>query len=307
MDNTSKPDKALIFDIQHFSVHDGAGIRTTVFFKGCPLKCRWCSNPESQSFLPELMYNPAKCIGCGACIPKCPQKAIRIEDGRILFDFGRCDQCGACVDECYAEARTIKGREMSVQEVFDEIKKDMIFYSNSGGGVTCSGGEPLAQPEFLSSLLKMCKESGEMNTAIETCGCVPWKNVEMCSPYIDEFLYDIKHIDPEKHMEYTGGSNSQIMENCRRLAAMGKSIIIRVPVIPTFNAYPEVICAIADFAKEIGVKEINLLPYHRYAAGKYKLLMREYWDPGVSKESQEHLEYLAEQAKKTGVNILLGG
>lgn len=298
--------KGCVFDIQRFSVHDGPGIRTNIFLKGCPLQCLWCCNPESQHSKPELMYNPDKCIGCGKCISLCLENAIQEKAGMILFDHSRCVNCGACVEECYAEARIMKGKYMSVDEVVSEIEKDVSFYKNSGGGITFSGGEPLMQAEFVKQVLMKCRQYG-IHTAMETCGYAPWRNLEIVAPFVDVFLYDIKHMDSEKHKEFTGSGNEQILENCRRLVAMGKKVIIRVPVVPTFNADEQSIVNIAQFAKQIGVSEINLLPYHRYAAGKYKLLMREYWYPGVDKAEKKLVEGFRQKALAEGVKIKIGG
>jgi pyruvate formate lyase activating enzyme len=203
-------EKGIVFDIQRFSIHDGLGIRTLVFLKGCNLRCQWCSNPESQRFKPDLFFQPEKCIGCQACIKVCPQKAIIIKRGQIFFRRELCKNCGKCAEVCYAEARVIKGKEMSTDEVIKEVIKDKAFYSKTQGGITLGGGEPLQQSNFALSILKKCKEK-RLSTAIETSGYVPWENIEKVILYTDFFLYDIKHMDPKVHKQYIGVDNQLIL------------------------------------------------------------------------------------------------
>lgn len=295
-----------IFDIQRFSVHDGPGIRTNVFLKGCQLRCRWCCNPESQSAYPELMFQPQSCIGCGNCVAACTTGAAEQRDGAILFHRERCIGCGACVDGCYADARYVKGTDMSADEVMEEILKDRSFYEESGGGVTFSGGEPLLHAEFVREVMKACKERN-IHTAVETCGHAAWESIRKVAAYTDLFLYDIKHMDSGRHRAFTGQGNELIQENIRRLSQLGGSIIIRVPVIPTFNMDTESLAAIIQFAEEIGVRHVNFLPYHRYASGKYALLGRAYWHPGVEKAEVEEVAALARQVTSEKVAITIGG
>ena len=269
-----------ITNIQRFSVHDGPGIRTVVFLKGCSLRCRWCCNPEAMLPEPVLMFNPQLCIGCGECVRVCPNEASGTL-GDITVDRSRCTGCGACAEVCYAEAKYLRDSRMSPEQLLEELKKDQSFYERTGGGVTFSGGEALLQAEFLEKILRLCKEN-RIGTAIETCGNVPWENFERILPWMDLFLYDIKHTDSEKHLHYTGGGCERIMENCERLCVAGKEVIIRVPVIPEFNFDREALRDVIRFAEKMKVKEIDFLPYHRYAANKYLYLGMDYWNPGMN-------------------------
>jgi pyruvate formate lyase activating enzyme len=198
--------EGIVFDIQGFSIHDGPGIRTLVFLKGCHLRCPWCSNPESQRFEPELFFHPERCIGCHKCLQVCPQGAIRILDGNLSFNRSLCQNCGKCSRVCYAEARVMKGRQMTADQVVEEVLKDDLFYLNSGGGVTLGGGEPLAQADFAAEILMKCKKKG-LHTTIETAGYVPWPQIEKVLPYTDLFVYDVKHMDPGKHSNIIGVDN----------------------------------------------------------------------------------------------------
>jgi pyruvate formate lyase activating enzyme len=266
-----------VFNIQKFSVHDGPGIRTTVFLKGCPLRCVWCDNPESQSMEPQIVFWDERCIQCGACMAVCTRSAIVADEaGRKQVLPERCDLCGHCLEECYAGALEQIGRLMTVDEVLSLVEEDRPFYDQSGGGVTLSGGEPLTQPEFSRSLLQGCQQQ-EIHTAIETCGYAPWKTWQMLLPHLDLILYDLKEIDGARHRRHTGASNELILNNLRQLAGTGKPIIVRYPVIPGYNDRAESIHALASFVQELNtVREINLLPYHRFGQGKYQRLGMEY-------------------------------
>lgn len=299
--------EGVIFDIQRFSIHDGPGIRTLVFFKGCNLRCPWCSNPESQNFDPELFFHPEKCIGCLACINVCSQNAIkRKENGQIVFQRELCQNCGSCTLVCNAKAREMKGRKMKVQEVIDEVKKDEAFYVNSGGGVTLGGGEPLARPEFAKSILVECKKSG-IHTAIETAGYVKWSNFEKVLPYTDLFLYDLKHMNPKIHKEYIGVDNSMILSNLRKLTRSTTNIIIRTPIIPGFNDQEAQILAIARFISKLNIRELHLLPYHQYGEEKYRFLGREY--PFARKEriKDNKIEHFKKLACSENLKVKVGG
>jgi len=262
----------LIFNIQKCSVHDGSGLRTLVFFKGCPLKCPWCANPESQSYSKEIMEIPRSCIGCGACAQVCPQGAISPVDGEMLINRELCRKCFKCVDVCYAESKKIAGEEMDVDTVFKEVNKDRYFYQQCGGGVTFSGGEPLTQPDFLKELACKCKRN-RLNTAIETCGFGSFDSFKEALSYIDSMFIDIKHMDSAVHKRLTGVGNEIILDNIRKISTLGIPITIRTPVIPGCNDSEENIASIADFIKELpNIQEYELLPYHNLGASKYKSL-----------------------------------
>ena len=262
-----------IFNIQRHSIHDGPGIRTIVFFKGCPLGCLWCSNPESQGFEPELFFDPGKCIGCGACVEVCPNGAVTKagEEDHLLYRRELCIACGRCAEVCYAGARHVEGKTVSAGEVVAEVLKDAPFFSRSGGGITLSGGEPMAQPLFAAELLRLSQTEG-LHTAVETAGHVPWENFEAVLHLVDLFLYDLKHHDPEKHASGVGAGNGLILGNLQKLRSRSAHVIVRVPVIPGYNDRPEDLREIADIALRYGIDELHLLPVHRYGSGKYRLL-----------------------------------
>ena len=252
--------KAMIFDIQRNSFVDGPGIRTTVFFKGCNLRCRWCHNPESQSFEKQMLFYKDKCTGCGKCREVCPNH------------LQSCDFCGKCELYCPAEARKICGREYTSDEVLAEVIKDKAFYENSGGGVTFSGGECMLQLDFLLEILEKCKSAG-IHTAVDTAGNVPWKSFEKILPFTDLFLYDIKAFGAELHRKGTGVSNELILENLKNLSGRA-DIIVRIPVIGGYNDNDEEIRQIADFLKQIKIIKAELLPYHAMGEHKYTALGR---------------------------------
>lgn len=254
---------AMIFDIERNSFVDGPGIRTTVFFKGCNLRCAWCHNPESQEFKPQMMFYKDKCKGCGKCKEICQTP-------------DNCTLCGKCTFYCPVDARKVCGKEYTVQEVYDEIVKDKSYYDNSGGGVTFSGGECMLQIDFLAEILKKCKENG-IHTAVDTAGHIPFENFEKILPYTDLFLYDIKFFDREKHKEYIGIDNSLILENLKKLFKADTKIWIRIPIIADVNGNQEEMQKIKDFISECGKPEkVELLPYHAMGENKYDALEREH-------------------------------
>jgi pyruvate formate lyase activating enzyme len=262
-----------VFDIQRFSIHDGPGIRTTVFLPGCNLRCFWCHNPESQPAGPCVQFFPDKCIVCGQCAEVCPEGAQLVADGQRVYVRDLCRTCGACVDTCYAGALVIKAKRMSVAEVMAEVGKDRPYYDDSGGGVTFSGGEPALQSEFLVELLVASKALG-IHTAVDTAAQVPWETLAALLPHTDLFLVDIKAFGEEVHRAGTGVDNRRILENVRRLAAGGVELRIRIPVIPGFNA---------DAAEE-------LLPFHHLGGGKYESLGRTYPSRAIQPPTDEAME-----------------
>lgn len=272
-------DKGIVFNIQQFSLHDGPGIRTLVFLKGCPLKCQWCSNPESQSMHPELLFKQDDCLGgsvCGLCLPACPRMALKKDEGpdqedRICLDRSLCDNCGVCTPVCPVGAVETAGREMTVDEVIREVQKDGAFHSRSGGGITVSGGEPIAQAGFVHTLFRACKAQ-LMDTAIETCGYANWENLEAAIIYADLIHYDIKTMDADLHKRVTGRSNGLILANLTRLSTRftHKKIIVRTPVIPGVNDTEAAISAIRRFIQPLeAVIDYQLMPYHRFGESKY--------------------------------------
>ncbi len=261
----------IVFDIQRYSIHDGPGIRTTVFLKGCPLRCFWCQNPESQSGEPELLLNDALCCGCGHCISLCPVAANSLSGKHSQINRAACTKCGACVDACPNKARRMSGKQMTVEEVMKQVRKDVKFYETSGGGITLSGGEALMQPDFALALLQKSKELN-IHTALETCGYVSWNIFEKVTPYVDYFLYDIKHWDAERHQKGTKADNELILNNAKKLAGL-KPMKVRVPLIPGFNDSERDIRSIAALAASFSPEiEIELLAYNPLGEGKYESL-----------------------------------
>lgn len=299
-------EKGIIFNIQKFSVHDGPGIRTTVFFKGCPLNCLWCHNPESQNMNPEVMYYSRRCVGCGACASKCPNSALSIKDNLIVSDIKSCTACGLCVKLCPSNAREIAGYSACTEYVMDEIRKDLIFYEESGGGVTFSGGEPLMQYKFLSELLCMCRQEG-IDTALDTSGYAPWQVLERISSNVNLFLYDIKLMDDEKHKRYTGVSNEIILENIKKLSSLGSRIFARIPIVPGINDDKENISLAGSFLSGLNIEQVNLLPYHNISADKYSRLSREYELKDLPVPSEELILNAASILKSFGLKIKIGG
>lgn len=269
---------ATVFDIQKFSIHDGPGIRTTVFLKGCPLRCLWCHNPESRSPRPELFFNPEKCLSCGACVEACPRQAHRVPpEGGHLLDRSRCTVCGTCATLCPASALELCGKSMRLSEVLSEVRKDRAFYENSGGGMTLSGGEPMMQFEFVRALCEAAKRApGIPNIAVESCGFAPVEHYRELLPWIDLFLFDVKTLDPEKHRRYTGVPLEPILRTLRFLDDSGAAISLRCPLIPGWNDSEEEQRKIAELANTLRhVRSIDLEPYHPLGEAKARRLGKE--------------------------------
>jgi pyruvate formate lyase activating enzyme len=294
-----EPNNGLVFNIQKFSLHDGSGIRTLVFLKGCPLACKWCANPEGQSYEPELAYRPEKCIGtaeCDRCRQVCETGAIWAREGEGTVEINRecCTDCGKCVDACPSEALEILGRSVGVEELIRIVEEDSSFYARSGGGLTLSGGEPLAQPGYVLHVLQTARSRG-IDTALETSGLCKWDDLERACKHLNQVFFDIKILDKEKHEEGTGVGNERILENLRRLCETfcELPVTVRTPVVPNFNDSPEDIRAIVEFLNDLPSSvDYELLPYHRFGEAKYDQLGMFYPYCGVEPPAAEQMEDL---------------
>lgn len=301
---------SLITDIQKYSIHDGDGIRTTVFFKGCRLKCVWCHNPETQSYKQELLFDIEKCVGCGACIPACPNQAIILQDGKAVTDRAKCSACGACIDYCNLNLREIAGKEYSVEELVWELKKDEMFYEESGGGVTLSGGEVMtADMDYIEALVKKLHRLG-ISVTIDTCGQAPFANFERILPYVDTFLYDIKTMDSEIHKRYMGAGNEVVLGNLEKLNQAGARIYIRIPTIREVNGNDDAMKAIIAYLQEknIHAAQVNLLPYHNTGSGKYPKVGMCYEGTDLHAPDKEEMNHFVELFQEAGFhNVKIGG
>ena len=293
------------FNVQRFSTEDGPGIRTTVFFKGCPLRCAWCHNPEGLSPHPELMWYDARCMAAQDCLQACPAGALQLTSQGIEIDRARCDPCGACVEACPAGALEVIGRTWSVEALFAEVEKDAVFYQTSGGGVTLSGGEPMMQAGFVAELCRLCHQAG-LPVALDTCGVAAWSSYEALLPWLDLALYDLKIWDAARHRQATGTDNAGILDNARRIAAAGIALWIRTPVIPGYTDRPENIAALGAFiAAELPtVRRWDLLAYTNLGEPKYRRLDRPYalaGSPLPSRAAMEALHAVALERVPTAV------
>jgi len=308
-----------IFDIKKYSINDGPGIRTTVFFSGCPLSCLWCHNPESQSLTPELLYRAGRCLLCGACVEVCSQGAIQKESNvsrhlknesqetfeSLITDQDKCTRCQTCATVCYSGAREFSGRKMTVQEVMCEVEREIPFYDESRGGVTFSGGEPLMQLTFLSALLKACRKQ-EIHTVVDTSGFANWNVFEKIREDVDLFLYDLKHMDSTRHREVTGVPNEVILENLRRLSATGAKCIVRIPVIPGINDDEKNLMESGKLlASLLHIEGVELIGYHDIARAKYEALGREYPLNGTKSPAEAEMHHAAELLRSYGLTVVI--
>jgi len=299
-------DMAVITDIQRYSVHDGPGIRSLVFFKGCPLRCQWCHNPETHNPLPELIFFQELCIGCGACVAQCPTQSISVQKGQMVKEKKSCTLSGRCVEVCCSGARKMSGVYYTVDEVYSKVIRDRAFYETTGGGVTLSGGEVLVYWKFAAKLLE--KLHGEdIHTAIETSGYASWENFSEVLAHTDLVLFDIKHCDDKIHKEYTGKSNCIIMENLKKLSEQNKQVIIRVPVIPGFNDTVENLIATARIAKQAGAKELHLLPFHQIGESKWDSIGKDYHFRNVKEPTKERMSEIKNIVEQAGIPAVVGG
>jgi pyruvate formate lyase activating enzyme len=298
--------KGLIFDIKKYSVNDGQGIRTTVFFKGCPLSCGWCHNPESRSCNPQLVYYIDKCIACGLCVSVCPEEAIVKNEFNVSVKYESCVICGNCANICPVEAFEIAGKEYTSDELIEIITKDFLFYDESKGGVTFSGGEPFVQKDFLLEVLKKCKKHG-LNTVIDTTGYTLKENLLEVLPFTDTFLYDIKHMNPEIHKKLCGVPNDLILDNLRFLVENNADIRIRIPVIPNLNDGQNIYDTI-DFLKKIKkLRYVDLLPYHNIMVGKYERFGMEFEYDNIKPPKNEYIESIKEVFESNNFEVTIGG
>ena len=298
----------VVFDIQRFSVHDGPGIRTIIFLKGCPLKCLWCQNPEGISSSPQLLYYPNKCIGCGNCLDIINCNAVFMnKEGKVDIVWDNCIACGDCVDVCVNNAYEIAGKYMTIDEVVSEVKKDISYYRKSGGGVTLSGGDPLFQFDYTIKLLSRLK-CNRIHTAIETSGYCDESRFEKIIDYVDLFLFDLKHIDSKMHKKYTGVNNDLIKNNLMKIVELKKEVIIRIPLIPGVNDSESIIRETAMFLKNnTNIKDIDIMPYHRLGVNKYISTGSEYELMHVEPQDREVVYGKLEIYKEYGFDVHVEG
>ena len=296
-----------IFDVKRYSLHDGPGIRTTVFLQGCPLSCWWCHNPESQSVAPTIQYQPESCLGCEACVETCETNALTLTQQGIQRDEQLCKTCGECTEACPAEARDMIGRQVSVEDVLQQVEKDRLYYDESGGGVTFSGGEPLAQPEFLIALLRACGER-DLHRVVDTSGLAATQTLLKVAEHTDLFYFDSKLMADQRHRQTTGVSNQRILENLRALDLEGQAVRIRVPVIPGINDHIENFSAMAEFLAPLKqIRQVDLLPYHSSAREKHRKFGMAWKLNGASELAPERLEEFAAAIRRPELRVEIGG
>ena len=301
-------DSALIFNIQRFSIHDGPGIRTTVFFKGCPLKCQWCHNPESVNQFPEIAYHESRCIKCYKCIEVCSKEALSKSQNGITINREKCDGCGKCAEICYSGALELCGRYMKIEEVMAEVIRDLPFYKNSNGGLTASGGEPLAQANFVADFFTRAREEG-IHTALDTSGHAEWATFRKVLDHTDLVLYDVKTMGSERHKTLTGVPNKLILANLERTCREGIPVVVRIPVVPKYNIVnvEEDIREIADFLQGLNtVKRVDLLPFHGLGKSKYLMLDRNYV-VDIEPPDKEYVERIKKILASSGIEVSIGG
>lgn len=299
--NGNTQDTGVVFNIQRFSIEDGPGIRTTVFMKGCPMRCVWCHNPEGISFERQLMWFDVRCIGARDCLEACPRGALELSRSGMTIDREKCDACGRCADACPARAIELVGTEYTPGEAFQEVYRDEAFYRNSGGGVTVSGGEPGMQPRFVEELLRLCREAG-LNTALDTCGYANPEVLERLLDSADMLLLDLKHMDPERHLELTGVELAPVLENARMLSRKGKTVWVRTPVVPGCTDSEENIASMGRFIAEelAGVERWDLLAFNNTCGSKYSRLDMAWRFDGAPLPSKDTMEMLADKARASG-------
>jgi pyruvate formate lyase activating enzyme len=306
-DKSEPGTRGYVFDIKKYAIHDGPGIRTTIFFKGCPLQCKWCHNPESWAIHPELGFRRGRCVRCGRCAEACEEQAISLAENGSVTDAEKCKVCGECVGVCLSSAREVIGQEMTVREVISEIEKDVIFYDQSGGGATFSGGEPLMQPEFLLGLLEQCRKQG-IHTVVDTTCHVKPEIIEKAAGQADLFLCDLKHMDPAVHRDFTGVDNDLILYNIKCLSDAGKRIVIRIPIIPGFNDEKANIEMTAEFVKSLGnVSKISILPYNRGGKEKSARLTAEFALMETEVPGGQRMAAIADALRDYGFDVKTGG
>jgi len=297
--------EGVVLKIDRGSKHDGPGLRTVVFLKGCPLRCLWCSTPDSQREESQLLYLETLCAVCGRCVAVCPEKVLKIASNEIVIDRERCKLCGSCLEACLSRARRFSGTRMTLDEVFDIVQRSRQFWNRMPGGLTISGGEALFQFDFAKALLKKCHDAG-IDTNIETSCCAPMEKMRELLPYLDHVCCDVKHMDDKTHKKFTGVSNRQILENIRMISHE-KDLILRYPIIPTYNDSEENIDATADFIKTLGSKfnRIDLLPYHTMGAVTYRGLGRKYALEDISPMEREKMTTIRERMVAKGVRAVV--